>query len=360
MSGILGRYVGWEYLRYLLLAVGSFLVIYLVVDFFDRVGRFVQKDVPAGVILEYFLSRVPASAVQVMPIALLLASQLSLLVMSRHNEVLAMRSCGVSPGVVVWPLVVLAALASAGTLLLSEAVVPRTSARALAIESRFLDRPPSGLPAKQSNVWYRAEHSIYSIASVDRRLNRLVDISIFRFDDQFRLVERIDAADARYVGPDWEFRDVVERQFTPGGEIRTQVFDRRRIPLPETPAQLAGGRRELEAMSFGELRRNIEQLEARGYDVTRYRVDLHAKLALPAAGIVMTLLGIPLALRVGREGGAASGVVATLALGFAFWVAISIGLAFGRSGVLPPAAAAWGPNLAFCLAGGYLFTAVRH
>ncbi len=360
MTGLLARYVGREYLRYLVLALGSFLVIYFVVDFFDRVGRFVQKDVPAGLVAEYFLSRVPASAVQVMPIALLLASQLSLLVFSRSNEVVAMRACGVSPGVVVVPLLALSAVASLGSLALSELVVPRASARALAIESRYLDRPPAGMPDRQRNVWYRADRSIYNVSSVDRRENRLVGVAVFTFDDTFNLVHRIDAAEARYVGPDWEFRQVVERSFGPDGQVTTQQFDRKPVPLPETPSQIAGGRREIEAMSFGELKRQVEQLAARGYDVARYRVDLHAKLALPAAGIVMTLLGIPLALRVGREEGTAFGVVLTLALGFTFWVAISVGFAFGRSGVLPPLVAAWGPNLTFFLAGGYLFTAVRH
>ncbi len=358
--GILARYVGREYLRYLLLALGSFLVIYLVVDFFDRVGRFAAKDVPARIVAEYFLARLPASVVQVMPIALLLASQLSLMLLSRHNEVVAMRACGVSPTTIVVPLLTLAAVASAGTLVLSETVVPRTSARTLAIESRFLDRPPAGLPAGQRDVWYRNENAIYSIASVDRRENRLLGVTVFIFDDAFTLVERIDAAEARYVGPAWEFRSVVQREFGPDGQIRTRTFDRQRFELPETPSAFVKGRRELEAMSYGELKQSIEQLAARGYDVARYRVDLYAKLALPAAGVVMTLLGIPLALREARAGGAAVGVAVTLVLGFAFWVAISIALAFGRSGVLPPVVAAWGPNVTFALAGGYLFAAVRH
>lgn len=360
MTTLLARYVGREYVRFLLLALGTFVIIYFVVDFFDRVGRFVQKDVPPGVVVEYFLARVPASIVQVMPIALLLASQLSLLVLSRSNEIVAMRACGVSPGVVVLPLLALAGVTSLGTLALSELIVPPASARALAIESRFLDRPPSGLPERQRNVWYRADRSIYNINAVDRRENRLLGVSVFTFDDAFNLVHRIDAAEARYVGPDWEFRDVVERTFGPDGQVIAGRVARKAVPLPETPSQIARGRRELDAMSYVELRRNVEQLEARGYDVARYRTDLHSKLALPAAGIVMTLLGIPLALRVGREGGTAVGVVLTLALGFAFWVAISVGLAFGRSGVLPPLVAAWGPNVSFFLAGGYLFTAVRH
>ncbi len=360
MIGILGRYVGREYVRYLVLALASFVVIYLVVDFFDRIGRFTEKGVPAGVVAEYFLSRVPASAVQVMPIALLLASQLSLLLMSRHNEVVAMRACGVSPAAIIAPLLLLATIVSAGTLVLNEVVVPRASARALAIESRYLNQPAPGLPEQQRDVWYRSDDSIYSITAVDRRANRLVGITIFTFDDAFNLVERIDAAEARYVGPEWEFRSVVRREFGPDGQIRTETFDRRRFRLPETPSTFVRGRRDLEAMSFGELRRTIEQLAARGYDVARYRVDLHAKLALPAAGVIMTLLGIPLALRGGRGVGAAYGVAVTLVLGFTFWVAISIGLAFGRSGVLPPAVAAWGPNVTFALAGGYLLAAVRH
>ncbi len=360
MTGILGRYVGREYLRYLLLALGSFLAIYLVVDFFDRIGRFAEKGVPAGIIAEYFLARLPASAVQVMPIALLLASQLALLLLSRHNEVVAMRACGVSPATIIAPLLALATVASLGTLALNEMVVPRTSARALAIESRYLDRPPLGLPENQRDVWYRSDNSIYNIASVDRRANRLVGVTVFTFDDAFNLVERIDAAEARYTGSAWEFRSVVRREFGPDGQVRTETVDRRRVHLPETPSTFVKGRRDLEAMSFVELRRAIDQLAARGYDVVRYRVDLHAKLAIPAAGIIMTLLGIPLALRGGRGVGAAYGVAVTLALGFAFWVAISIGLAFGRSGVLPPAVAAWGPNVTFALAGGYLLAAVRH
>jgi lipopolysaccharide export system permease protein len=360
VTGILARYVGREYLRYLLLALVGFVVIYFVVDFFDRVGRFVQKDVPTDIVLEYFLSRMPASAVQVMPVALLLASQLSLLVLSRNNEIVAMRACGVSPGIVVLPLLGLAAVVSLGSLALSELVVPPASARALATESRFLDRPPAGLPERQRNVWYRADRSIYNISSVDRRENRLVGVTVFTFDDAFNLANRIDAAEARYVGPDWEFRDVVERTFGPDGQVATERLERMRMRLPDTPSRIARGQRELDAMSYAELKHNVEQLEARGYDVARYRTDLYSKLALPAAGIVMTLLGIPLALRVGREGGTALGVVLTLVLGFAFWVAISIGLAFGRSGVLPPVVAAWGPNITFFLAGGYLFTAARH
>ncbi|HWP35590.1 MAG TPA: LPS export ABC transporter permease LptG [Thermodesulfobacteriota bacterium] len=360
MTGILARYVGREYLRYLLLALGSFLAIYFVVDFLDRIGRFAAREVPLPVVAEYFLARLPASAVQVMPFALLLASQLALLVMARHNEVIAMRACGVSPLTVVVPMLGLATVASAATLVLSETVVPPASGRALAIETRYLDRPPTGLPATQRDVWYRSDQAIYYIERVDRRENRLVGVTVFTFDDAFNLVERIDAAEARYVGPAWEFRQVVHRQFGPDGQIRTEVRPRQTAHLPETPAELGRSRRDLEALSFGELKARIEQLEARGYDVGRYRVDLHAKLALPAAGIVMTLLGIPLALQGGRRGGAAYGLAVTLLLGFGFWVALSVGIALGRSGILPPAVAAWGPNLTFALAGGYLLTAVRH
>ena len=51
-----------------------------------------------------------------------------------------------------------------------------------------------------------------------------------------------------------------------------------------------------------ELARELESLEAHGYDLTRLKVDYHSKFAHPFAPFVMVLLGLPFAFKIGRRG----------------------------------------------------------
>ena len=88
-------------------------------------------------------------------------------------------------------------------------------------------------------------------------------------------------------------------------------------------------------------------LRARGLEATGLEVDLQAKLAVPFSGVISVLLGLPIALRVGRRTGMGWALITGLAAGFAYWVTMAVAMSMGRTGALPPVAAAWLANVGF-------------
>jgi lipopolysaccharide export system permease protein len=119
---------------------------------------------------------------------------------------------------------------------------------------------------------------------------------------------------------------------------------------------------ESEELTLQNLRARIDRLRQDGYNVSRLLTDYHGRIAFPFVSVVMATVGIALSLRrTGtRGGGMAIGIGQALVIGFLYWTAHSIAIAFGRSGVLEPIVAGWMTNLLFLSFGSYLFLKVNH
>jgi lipopolysaccharide export system permease protein len=112
-------------------------------------------------------------------------------------------------------------------------------------------------------------------------------------------------------------------------------------------------------MSFSEIRAFIQQLKREGFSSTTYEVDMYAKVSYSFINVIMMLLGIPFALRIGRSGGMALGIAISIAIGFVYWIFFGFCLSLGKGGAMPPFLAAWIANVAFGFFGMYMFLYVR-
>src|SRR5205823_7027689 len=81
-----------------------------------------------------------------------------------------------------------------------------------------------------------------------------------------------------------------------------------------------------------------------------YLIEFHRRLALPAACLVLALVGIPLGLSA-RKGGKSTGFVLTIVLVFAYYFLSLGGVSLGRLDKIPPAAGVWLGNIIFLTAG---------
>jgi lipopolysaccharide export LptBFGC system permease protein LptF len=122
------------------------------------------------------------------------------------------------------------------------------------------------------------------------------------------------------------------------------------VPLEEKPEDFARVARAPQEMSYAQLRDYIERLVRSGVSVTRYQVDLYAKVAVALASLVMAVIGVSFGLRTGKAG-VMVWVGACIPMGFLYWMLLVLGFQLGRGGVLPPLAAAWLPNGVFGVAG---------
>ena len=80
------------------------------------------------------------------------------------------------------------------------------------------------------------------------------------------------------------------------------------------------------------------------------RIELHQRLALPFACMLLALTGIPLGVG-SRRSGKSSAYVLTVALAFLYYMGLITAIHFGRQGTVPAGLAVWMPNLAFAVLG---------
>ena len=113
-----------------------------------------------------------------------------------------------------------------------------------------------------------------------------------------------------------------------------------------------------EQVSLSELGQTIEKLRNSGNDITRLQVAYYRRFAEAAAPLVMVLLGLPYAFKVGRRG-SLYGIGVALLLVLVYWATFAIFNALGLEALLRPSVATWAPNILFGLLGTYLLLYIR-
>lgn len=327
-------------------------------EFFERIDDFLEYHADLTAAINYFLFKIPLILYQVAPAAVLLASVLCFIILSRNNELTVLKASGFSLLSLAHPILLVALCLSLVSLGLQEYVVPYTNRKVVQIFNVQIKKEvPKSL--FRNRLWYRSgDGSLWKVSAVDSGGRSLRDVSIFRLEND-RLLERIDAREILWNGRNWVLRDGVIRDFRAPGQVTLSRFEQRPTTFAETPLDFQELRRDPKQLSYQELSAYVQTLRRSGLDPTSYIVDREVKLSFPFAMVVMAVLGIPCSLRSPRAGSVAGGVALTLLIAAGFWVLLSVGISLGHGGRLPPFLAAWGANAVSLSVGLWLLMTVR-
>ena len=354
------QYVVREYLKIFGLTLSSLILIYVIVLFFQTVDTFIKYRAPFPLIFEYLLYKIPEVAFQwTLPYAVLLATLLTLGMLSRHSEITAMKAGGISLFRITIPLLFIALLMSFIAFLGNEHLVPLTNQRGRYLMNVEVRREKPSSFFKNYKIWYHSEQRIFNIQLLDPEKKILKGFTLYQFDHQFRCVQRIDAREVKWADGKWWLSDGAVRDFDEGGSIRTTHFEEMEYDIQEQWDSFQAIERHSTEMSYTELRNYIQKIQTSGYDATRYLVDLYSKYSYPLLNLIMVLIGVPFALKTGRSGGVALSIGVSVLIAFAYGVTFYIFLSFGKSGVLSPLLSSWTPTLVFGLAGIFTLMSIR-
>ena len=356
---ILSRYILREFLKFFIAALAGFVSIFYVIDFLDNLGDLVKYGSPFGAAVLYYIYKFPQVVFYVMPVAVLLATLFSLAILARNNEILAIRSGGVSVLRCTLPLLGAALLLSGFAFANNEFFVPASNAKSSKIYKLEIKREYSDVYFVRDKFWYRSKDAIYNIGSFDYLRKALGRITIYRMNENFRPVGRTDAKKALWSGGKWRFYDVVVRDFLPDGGMHVETADDMVIDIPETPESFKVLAPDPDNFSYRELRAYIDKIKEDGYDPTIYLVDLQAKLSTPMISLLSCLIAIPFALRTTGAGQRPFGILLAIILASSYYFFLAYSLAFGHQGTLPPLLAAWLPNVVYALMGSTILMTVE-
>jgi LPS export ABC transporter permease LptF/LPS export ABC transporter permease LptG len=358
---ILDRYIARKFLAIFALVFTALLSISIIVTFFERIDNVYEHNKSMVMLFQYIQYCLPQFSHFILPVSVLTTALLALGLMTKTNEITAMKACGVSVYRLILPVVLLAAAASLFSFALQERVLPSANRKADEVWNRINDRPPRSYGFLDRRwVLSRNKGRIYHYSYYDIQTNVFSQLSVYDMNQaDWSLARRLYADKAALRGNVLGLSKGWERSFGSGGfDARFEEFQGLDIRLAEEPGYFAKESKEPSLMSYQELGKYSREVGQMGFETTRFRVDLMAKLSFPLVSLIMTLLAIPFAFSMGKRG-ALVGLGLSIAIAMIYWGALGVFKSLGYVKFLSPFLAAWGPNLLFAPIGLYLLFRLR-
>jgi len=356
---LLSRYVCRYFLGYFGGGLAGCALLLLLVEVFDRIDQFVGRQVFWLDAARYLALKLPWMVYQMVPAACLLASVLTFSTLNKYHETIAMRAHGISPLWLTRPLLLLGGVACLGLLMAQEYLLPYTNQGYNLVWRTRIQRvkidPRLGV-FKKGQIWYSSGQHVWSAQLSIPLEQRLLGVTIYTLDAHGVIRQRYDAAEARSDGQGWTLLRGTRRTFEADGMFAglPEAFTEQHVAFPESLEEISALRKLPEEMSLSETLAYAHELRRQGVADPTYLVEFHGKLAYAVLCILMTGFGMPLALRMNRNGGTLLALSLTLSCGFAYVILHNLILALGYNGRLPPAVAAWAANGLFGCGGVYL------
>ena len=313
----LDSYIFTKFITTLAMTSAAFLVIFFIVDLVENLRKILDSDAPASTAALFSLLNLPWLFNISLPIAVLLASVITFATLEKYNELVSIKSAGVSLYRLVVPMIILGIVISIFSFYFGEIVVIKSSRKRFDIARK------------------------YSLKGSKREALRKFNINIKYFRNE-SLFQRLDAAEMIWdeEKSKWIFMNVILRRFEGEKEIilSSEMVDT--IDIRVTPASLKEENRKPEEMSYWELGKFVKNLEANGIEARNWKINHIFKISLSFTNFVIILIGIPMA--VGRvNSGIAFGVGMALLTSFLFYGLIKFGQTLAKQGILDPMVGVW-------------------
>lgn len=362
---LLDRYLLRNFLGPLALCLGGITAILISMDLLNNANDFAGYSI--GQVVFYYLGQTPRIMVTVTEAALLLATLFALGKMSRHNELTAYGSAGMSVLRTLRPMLLCALWISLAVLAMNFHLAPEAERLKEEKEARRKAGTDAARDTAVSNVLYRNREArrtwcLHRVPYDLRPANPMQEIAVIQQNAAGDLTESWFAREGFWSAAtgEWQLRNVVHFTFTGAdgkplrSPHRTELTDLNMTEWPESPAAMLSDKLDPAFLGVPGLlsclksRATLPDKAIAGYETT-----LHWRFALPFRCFLIVLLAAPLGIVASRRN-VLGGVAAAIGIFVALRFLSTIVLKAGEGQYFPPAIAAWSINLSFALAGAAL------
>lgn len=364
MSTIMDAYVLRTFLFYFTLLLVSFVMMTEVFTFFELLGDIIRNNIDSAKTTSYLIFLSPQLIYQTTPVSVLVAVLVTFGILSKSNEVTAFKACGVSLHRLSLSILLASLALSAALFAFDYYYVPEANRRQDALRSEIKGKAPQTYVRPDRKFIFGEGCRIFYYKFLDPVQKVMVNPRVYQLDcDTYSMKRMISAERARWE-PNlkrWVFQSGFKRDYNGTSVTSYAPFLDATATFPElteTPDYFLQELIQDKQMNFHQLWNYIQTLQQSGLDTTRLQVQYHKKFAVPLFAFIMALLSIPFAFMTGNRG-AMAGVGVSLGIAIAYWTVSSVFEQVGNVGQLPPAIAAWSPDLLFALIGVWLLARLR-
>jgi LPS export ABC transporter permease LptG/LPS export ABC transporter permease LptF len=359
---IVNRALLLEMVPTLLLATGVTTFLLVIRALFVLADLFISHDVPAGTGLRLLLLGIPHILALTLPMGTLFAVLMTSSRWAADSELVAMQASGVPLRRIARPLVLASALICALDMFLMLVVMPRSNAK-LSDTTRRIALSAASAAVEQRVFAEDFPGQLLFVDKIDRGTGRWHGVLLFDLSDPTE--ESLVTADSGDLvvdprdGTAWlNLQDTTTHLLRPDEPDSYRKNDNNELNIRlKQPTVDRTDRRRLgvrETLTSELLERVRTSAGADADERREALVELHKRVAIPAAAIAFALVAFPLGTR-NRRGGRGFGLTISVALVVLYYVLLNNGELLASSGKLPVALGAWLPNLVLFALAGLLF-----
>ena len=307
-------------------------------------------------LLWYVLLQTPRYTMLALPSGALFGCSLAISRLTYDSETTMMRMAGVSAKRIMLPLFVIGALLCCTAYVFQEKVMVWAEQKSTEVYMQ-LARAPGPLPI-QAKVYFQADNYCFYANTVHKQGNGYVLSKVMIYEppatmQDFPTLTTADSATER--GRVWTLHNgTIFRVGKSGDPELVGRFESMKLDLRQALAQYINqAQKPVEAMSIGELGKQMKILAGSGLNSDAYRLEYGSKLAIPLSSLVLMLCVGPLSLRFGRRGGF-MGVLLGIVVLFLYYNVMVFSKLFGQTNLLPPMLAGWSEVVIFSAFGAFL------
>src|SRR5581483_10384086 len=238
IAGILDRYVAAGFIRIFFISLAVVTLLYVTVDFFERVGTLLDSGASMSSIVRYFIYKAPLLISRVIGFATLFSALFSLGSLARSHEITAIRAGGITVQRIALPLLLLSMFLCGLTFVWNESLVPIFTHRAQEIYRTEIKNKQQQSLLGSRDIWIRGEGSFINVDNFDSHANTLDHVTVFLLNRDFSLRGLMEIPKAQWTKGGWQADQVTEWSVTPDGSIAPKE-SKAKPPLTETPEDLA-------------------------------------------------------------------------------------------------------------------------
>ena len=352
---LLDKYLFQQFFKNFFLILCALISIYFLIDFFERIDNFMDADKPMGIVIKYFLLKIPAMADMIFPVCLLLAGVITLGILTHNQEYMALKAGGVSTFRICMPLFTVSLLLTVGSLFMAEWVLPKTLVETNRIwYSEVINRIPKGI-IRNGRIYHRGEYGLYSFIRKDPNSNIFEQFSYAQWDKDYNLSRYVTAQKAQWRENQWTLWDgqIKSPSFDDPKKPAVTLFKKQIIVLPDSPNDFFVPSYKVKEQSISSL---LHQARLSKTDNQQAWLDFNSRLSFVFIGLPLVLLGLPVLLVLSQKWGRDLTLAIPICCGLAFaaWGWWSTSQSMARAYNINPLVSAWSIHLFVSLLGIWL------
>jgi lipopolysaccharide export system permease protein len=310
-------YLGKTVLVSIILTLLFFVGLEFIFSLVNEVRLVGTGDYSLGKVLAFILLSIPQSLAVLFPMAALLGTLMGLGVLAGRSELVVIRAAGWSIGNIVFAISKLALLLALTVMLVQEKVVPITDKWARQQKAWAMS---SGQTLNTGfGTWMRDGKDFIYIKTVESN-SHLEGITIYRFDDNMRLLKMQEAAYADFDKGHYVLHDIKETLLTEDKVLENKI--QREIWQSHINPEIlqVAGVKDLEDLTLSELHQTIQYRKANALNYKGYQLIFWQKLLRPLAILVMMFVAIPFLFGPLRSTSMGLRLLAGVLIGFVFYL----------------------------------------